>query len=83
MLTNAIAMATTRVMALATTWQATQWAMARVTRVIVANAIAAVALDLTSAVATAVFIAAAATTIAQRCCSQRSHCSGCHHHSPL
>jgi hypothetical protein len=86
MVTNVMAMATTWVMALATTWRATKWAMAMVTRAIVTNAVAAVAavaLVLTSTVGAAVFIAAAATTIAQRRCSQRSHCSGCRHRHPL
>jgi hypothetical protein len=83
MLTNVMAMATTRVMALATTWRATKWAMARVTRVIVTNAVAAVALVLDSTAAAAVFIAAADTTIAQRHCPQRSHYCGCPHCQPL
>jgi hypothetical protein len=80
MLTNAIAMATTWAMALAMTLRVTKWAMARVIRVIVTNAVAAVAIVLASAVAAAAVDAAADTTIAQRCCPQRSHCSGCRHH---
>jgi hypothetical protein len=55
-------------------------AMALVTIPLVALAIAVV---LASAVATAVLNAAAATTIAQCHCPQRSHCSGCCHHPPL
>jgi hypothetical protein len=78
-----MAMATTRAVALEMTWQATKWAMRRVTRAIVTNAVAAVALFLASTVTAAVFIAAAATTIAQHCCPHRSHCSGHRHHQPL
>jgi hypothetical protein len=66
-------MATTRVM----------WAMARATRSIVTNAIAAVAIVLASAVMAAVTIAAAATTITQSHCPPCSHCSSCCHHPPL
>jgi hypothetical protein len=44
MLTNAVAMASTRAMALAMTWRVTKWAMARVTRAIITSAIATVAL---------------------------------------
>jgi hypothetical protein len=85
MLTNAMAMAmaTTWVIALATTLRVTKWAMARATRAIVTNAVGTVAVVLASAVVAAVFIAAAATTIAQCRRPQRSHCSGCHHHPPL
>jgi hypothetical protein len=83
MLKNAMATATTWAIALATTLWVTKWAMVRATRAIITNAVAAVAVILASAVAAAIFITAAATTIAQRCCPQRSHCSGCHHHPPL
>jgi hypothetical protein len=61
-----MATATTQVMTLATMLQVTKWAMARVTRAIITNAIAAIAVILPSADVAAVFIAAAATTIAQR-----------------
>jgi hypothetical protein len=99
MLTNAMATATTWAMALAMTLQVTKWAMAwvtgggvgkdamgdkwamaRATRVIVTNAAAAI---LASAVMSAIFIAAAAITIAQCHHPQHSHCSGCCHHPPL
>jgi hypothetical protein len=83
MLTNAIAMATTWAMVLATALRVTKWAMAKVTRAIITNAIAAVAVVLASAVPATTVIAAANTMIAQRCCPQRSHCSGCCHHPPL
>jgi hypothetical protein len=83
MLTNAMAMATTWVMALATTLRVTKWAMARVTRAIVTNAVGTVAVVLASTVVAAIFIAAAITTIAQCHRPQLSHCSGCRHHPPL
>jgi hypothetical protein len=51
-------------MALATKWQVTMRAMARVARVIITIAIGDVAVILASDVAAAIFIAAAATTIA-------------------
>jgi hypothetical protein len=70
-------------MAMATTLQVTKWAMAKATRAVVTNAVAAVAIVLASAVAAAIFIPAADTTIAQRCCPQRSHCSGCPHNPSL
>jgi hypothetical protein len=70
-------------MALAKTLRVTKWAMARATRAIVINAVAAVAVVLAPPVAAAVFIAAAATTIAQRRRPQRSHCSVCCHQPPL
>jgi hypothetical protein len=70
-------------MALATMWQATKWVMARVTRAIITYAVVAVALVLASTVTAAVFIAADATTIGQRCCPQRNHCRGCCYHQPL
>jgi hypothetical protein len=76
MVTNAMVMATTRVMALAMTWWVMKWAMLRVTRAIVTNDIAAVSVIFTSAVVEAVVIAAAATAIAQCHCHQSSHCSG-------
>jgi hypothetical protein len=60
-------------MALAKTLWVTKSAMARATRVIVTNAVAAVAVVLASAVAAAVFIAAATTTIPQCHCPQHSH----------
>jgi hypothetical protein len=68
MLTNAMAKATTWAMALAMTLQVTKWAMARATKVIITNAVAAIAIVPASAVAAANFIAAADTTIAQRNC---------------
>jgi hypothetical protein len=83
MLTNAMAMATTWVMALATTLWVAKWAMVRATRAIVINAIGTVAVVLASAVVAAIFIAAATTTISQCRRPQLSHCSGCHHHPPL
>jgi hypothetical protein len=83
MLTNAMAMVTKWMMALAMTLQVTKWVMVRATRAIVINAVAAVALVLASTVAAAIFIIAAATTIAQRRRPQCSHCSGCHHLPPL
>jgi hypothetical protein len=70
-------------MALAKTLQVTKWVMARATRAIVTNAIAAVAVVLASTVAAAIFIAAATTTIAQRRHPLHSHSSGCHHQLPL
>jgi hypothetical protein len=57
--------------------------MARATRALVTNAVATVAIILASAVAAAIFIGAAATTVAQRCCPWGSHCSGCCHRPPL
>ncbi len=63
--------------------QVTKWAMARATRAIVTNTVAAVAVVLSSAVMAAAAIAAAATTITQRHCPQCSHCSSCSHRPPL
>jgi hypothetical protein len=60
-----------------------QWAMVRATRAIVTNAFAAVAVILTYTVTAAVFIAAAATTIAQCHCPQHIHCSNCCYHPSL
>jgi hypothetical protein len=57
--------------------------MARTIRALITNAVATVAVVLTSAVAAAIFIAAATTTITQRHCPQRSHCSGCQQRPPL
>jgi hypothetical protein len=74
MLTNPTAIATTQAMALAMTWRAAKWAMGRVTRAILTNAIATIAIVLVFTVTAAVFIAAAATTIAQHRCPQHSHC---------
>jgi hypothetical protein len=62
-------------MALATTSWVIKWVMARATKVIVINAIAAVTIVLTSAVAAAIFIAAADTIIAQCHCPQRIYCA--------
>jgi hypothetical protein len=83
MLTNVMATATKRVMALATTWWVMKWAMVRAPWAIVTYAIAAIAAILASAVVEVIFIAAATTTVAQCCCPQCSHCSSCHHHPPL
>ncbi len=68
-----MATATTRAMVLATTLRVTKWAMARATRAIVTNAVAAVAVVLAYAVVADILNAAAATTIAQRHRPQRSH----------
>jgi hypothetical protein len=81
--TNAMAMVTTRALAVAMMWWVTKWAMARVTWAIVTNTIATVAVILTSAVTAATVIAAAATTITHHHCPQCSHCSGCRHRPPL
>jgi hypothetical protein len=70
-------------MALATMLRVTKWVMARTTRAIVTNAIAVVPFILAFAVAAAVLNAAAATTIAQHCHPQHSHCGGCCHCPPL
>jgi hypothetical protein len=70
-------------MALAKMLRVMKWAMARATRAIVTNAGAVVAIVPASAVAAAIFIAAATTTIAQHRCPQHSHCSGCCHDPPL
>jgi hypothetical protein len=78
-----MATATTQALALATLLRLTKWEMARAARAIVTNAFAAITIVLASAVAAAVFIAATNPTIPQRCCPQRSHCSGCCHHPPL
>jgi hypothetical protein len=75
-------MVTTWGLAVATMWWVTKWAMARGTRTIVTNAVAAVTVVLASAVTAATVIAAAATTITQRHCPQCSHCSGCCHCPP-
>jgi hypothetical protein len=75
--------ATTWAIALVMMLRVTKWAMARATRVIVTNTIAPIAFILASAVAAALFITAADTTIAQCHCPQHSHCSGCCHHPPL
>ncbi len=61
---------------LAMMWRVTKLVMARVTRVIVTNALAAAAVVLASPVVAAISIAAAATTIAQCHCPQ-------HHPMPL
>jgi hypothetical protein len=57
--------------------------MARATRAIITNAVATIAVSLASAVTAAIFIAAAATTIAQCHCPHCSHYSGCCHRPPL
>jgi hypothetical protein len=57
--------------------------MAMVTRAIIINPVAAIAVVLTSAVNAAVFIAAATTTIAQHCCSGCLHCPPLWHRNQM